>query len=110
MIDFSHANSRKDFRRQMEVCTDVSAQIAGGETRIIGVMIESNLVEGRQDLSPDRPLAFGQSVTDACLGWDDSLAALGALADAVKHRRAAAGRTRPAGTGAARRAKTAKHA
>jgi len=103
MIDFSHANSSKDFRRQTEVCTDVAGQIAGGEKRIIGVMIESNLIEGRQELSTDRELTFGQSVTDACLGWDASLAVLGALAASVTQRRAS-------GAGSARRAKTAKRA
>ena len=89
MIDFSHANSRKDYRRQIDVCREVSAQIAAGEARIVGGMIESHLVEGRQDLVPGRPLAFGQSVTDPCLGWEDSAALLEVLADAVRKRRTA---------------------
>ena len=72
MIDCSHANSRKDYRRQREVCADVCEQIAQGEDRVVGVMIESHLVEGRQDLVPGKTLSFGQSITDACLGWDDS--------------------------------------
>jgi len=90
MIDCSHANSRKDFKQQLKVCDEVAAQIAGGEERIIGVMVESNLVEGRQDLVAGTPLRFGQSVTDACLGWDDSVAALKTLAAAVRKRRALA--------------------
>jgi len=87
MIDCSHANSRKDYRRQREVCADVCAQVAQGENRVIGVMIESHLVEGRQDLVPGKPLGFGQSITDACLGWDDSLKLLAALAQSVARRR-----------------------
>jgi len=90
MIDCSHANSRKDYKLQLQVCREVAAQIAGGEARIVGLMIESHLVEGRQDLVPGKPLTFGQSITDACLGWDDSFAALETLAAAVKKRRALA--------------------
>ena len=66
---------------------DLSAQIAQGERRIIGVMVESHLVEGRQELEPGKPLEFGKSITDACLGWSDSTVLLAALADAVKQRR-----------------------
>jgi len=87
MIDCSHANASKDYRRQLEVARDVSAQLAAGERRIIGVMVESHLVEGRQDLESARPLVFGQSITDACLGWDDSRGVLDTLAEAVKRRR-----------------------
>lgn len=87
MIDFSHANSRKDFRRQLDVCRDVAGQIAGGSRAIFGVMIESHLVEGRQDLTPGTQPTFGQSITDACLGWDDSFGALETLAGAVRRRR-----------------------
>jgi 3-deoxy-7-phosphoheptulonate synthase len=87
MIDCSHANASKDYRRQAEVAADIGRQIAGGERRIVGVMVESHLVEGRQDLEPGRPLAFGQSITDACLGWDDSVKLLGSLAEGVKARR-----------------------
>jgi 3-deoxy-7-phosphoheptulonate synthase len=87
MIDCSHANASKDYRRQAEVAADIRRQIAGGERRIVGVMVESHLVEGRQDLEPGRALAFGQSITDACLGWDDSVRLLGALAEGVKARR-----------------------
>lgn len=88
MVDFSHANSNKQFKRQLDVARDVGAQIAAGDERIFGVMIESHLNEGRQDLVPGKPLAHGVSVTDACLGWDDTVAALDILADAVQVRRA----------------------
>lgn len=90
MIDFSHANSQKQFKRQMDVCADVCAQIAGGSDYISGVMIESHLVEGRQDLVDGKgleALVYGQSVTDACIGWEDSEKALFALAEAVEQRR-----------------------
>jgi 3-deoxy-7-phosphoheptulonate synthase len=87
MIDFSHANSRKDFKRQVEVAKDVAGQMIGGDDRIFGVMVESNLKEGRQDLRPGLALDHGVSITDACLGWDDSLAVLETLADAVRRRR-----------------------
>ena len=89
MVDFSHGNSRKQFKLQMEVSENVAAQLAGGEDRIVGVMVESHLVEGRQDISPDKPLTYGQSVTDACIGWDDSLTVLEQLAAAVRARRVA---------------------
>ncbi len=92
MIDVSHDNSRKDHRRQPEVARDVAAQVAEGEQGIVGVMIEGNLVAGRQDLdlSPGAAarLAYGQSVTDACLGWEDTVPALRELAAAVRARRA----------------------
>jgi len=87
MIDCSHANAAKDYRRQAAVAADIASQIAGGERRIVGVMVESHLVEGRQDLEPGRALAFGQSITDACLGWDDSVKLLNGLAEAVSARR-----------------------
>jgi 3-deoxy-7-phosphoheptulonate synthase len=87
MVDCSHANSRKDFRRQREVCADAGAQVAQGERRLIGVMIESHLVEGRQDLVAGKPLTFGQSITDPCLGWEDSVQLLAGLAEAVTRRR-----------------------
>ena len=87
MIDFSHANSAKQFKRQLDVARDVAAQLAAGDDRIVGVMIESHLKEGRQDLTPGKPLEYGVSVTDACLGWDDTLVVLDILANAVKARR-----------------------
>ena len=89
MIDFSHANSRKDYRRQMEVGADVGGQIAVGERRIAGVMIESHLQAGRQDLVPGKPLAYGQSITDACISFDDSVPLLESLAENVRRRRRA---------------------
>ncbi|WP_434631621.1 3-deoxy-7-phosphoheptulonate synthase AroG [Chromobacterium sp. CV08] len=87
MVDFSHANSRKDYRRQMEVSADVAGQIAGGDRNIFGVMVESHLVEGRQDQKPGCELKYGQSITDGCLGWDDTEKLLTQLADAVRARR-----------------------
>ena len=87
MVDFSHGNSRKQFKLQLEVSDSVAGQMAAGEDRIVGVMVESNLVEGRQDLSPYKPLTYGQSVTDACINWEDSLKVLDQLAAAVRARR-----------------------
>jgi len=87
MVDFSHANSRKDYRRQMEVADDVAGQLAAGDQHIFGVMVESHLAEGRQDLKPGCELKYGQSITDACIGWDDSASVLKVLSDAVKVRR-----------------------
>lgn len=87
MIDFSHANSSKQFKKQMDVCADVCQQIAGGEKAIIGVMVESHLVEGNQSLESGEPLAYGKSITDACIGWEDTDALLRQLANAVKARR-----------------------
>ena len=90
MIDLSHANAEKQYRRQVEVAGDVAGQIGSGARQIVGVMVESHLVEGRQDLHPGKPLRFGQSITDACLGWEDSIAVLDTLADAVRKRRQSA--------------------
>jgi 3-deoxy-7-phosphoheptulonate synthase len=87
MIDCSHANAAKQYQRQMDVARDIAGQIGRGERRIVGVMAESHLVEGRQELEPGKPLLFGQSITDACLGWSDSVELLGALAEGVKKRR-----------------------
>lgn len=86
MIDCSHANSRKLHRRQQYVCRDICAQLSDGDCRIMGVMIESHLVEGAQSMS-NKPLVRGQSVTDACLGWDDTIVLLEQLAEAVDARR-----------------------
>ncbi|WP_043764556.1 3-deoxy-7-phosphoheptulonate synthase [Algiphilus aromaticivorans] len=85
MIDFSHANSQKEHKRQISVGQDVGAQIAEGDNRIVGVMVESHLQEGRQDLGGE--LTYGQSVTDACIGWDDTVAVLRELAGNVAQRR-----------------------
>jgi 3-deoxy-7-phosphoheptulonate synthase len=90
MIDCSHANSGKSHLRQPAVCRDVAAQIAGGDRRIVGVMLESNLVAGAQQHVPGRELVYGQSITDACIGWDETHTLLGELARAVRARRSAA--------------------
>ena len=87
MIDASHGNSSKQYRRQVEVAADVAAQIAGGERRIVGVMIESHLEDGRQDLLPGVPLKRGVSITDACLGFGQTVPVLRDLARAVSVRR-----------------------
>lgn len=87
MIDFSHANSNKDYRRQALVCHDVAHQIAAGNPNIFGVMIESNLVAGSQKLIPGRPLNYGQSITDACIDWAETHTLLAELAAAVRTRR-----------------------
>lgn len=87
MIDFSHANSSKQHERQMIVGSDVAGQIANGDMRISGVMIESNLVAGRQDQVEGEELVYGQSITDACIDWDSSVVLLEELAAAVRQRR-----------------------
>ncbi|TQV87795.1 3-deoxy-7-phosphoheptulonate synthase [Aliikangiella coralliicola] len=84
MIDFSHANSLKQFAKQIEVGEDVAAQIESGQKKIAGVMIESHLIEDRQDVVKGKPLTYGQSITDACLGWDATEVLLHRLADAVQ--------------------------
>ena len=89
MIDFSHANSAKEYQRQHDVAADVGRQLAAGERRIVGVMVESHLNAGRQDLLPGKELEYGVSITDACLGWDDTAKLLDTLADAVRKRRVA---------------------
>jgi 3-deoxy-7-phosphoheptulonate synthase len=86
MIDVSHGNSLKKAENQVPVCAAIGRTIARGDTRIIGVMVESNLVAGRQDMVPGKPLTYGQSITDACLGWDESAQTLKQLADAVRKR------------------------
>jgi 3-deoxy-7-phosphoheptulonate synthase len=86
MIDCSHANSGKDYKRQGAVCRDVAAQIRAGRQNIMGVMVESNLVEGAQKLVNGSPLTYGQSITDACIGWDETYQLLGELAKAVRER------------------------
>lgn len=87
MVDLSHGNSDKDHRRQPLVARAIAEQIAEGSTRIFGVMIESHLVGGRQDQRPNEPLTYGQSITDACLGWEDTVPVLEELAAAVRVRR-----------------------
>ena len=87
MIDASHGNSSKKAENQIPVCADISRQIANGDRRIVGVMVESYLVAGRQDLVPGRDLTYGQSVTDACIGWEDTVEVLERLSEAVRQRR-----------------------
>ena len=87
MIDFSHANCLKQCQRQLVVADDVGEQIASGDKRIMGVMIESHLKAGRQDYISGQALEYGQSITDACLGWDDTVNLLKNLAKAVQQRR-----------------------
>jgi 3-deoxy-7-phosphoheptulonate synthase len=87
MVDCSHANSQKKFHKQIDVCRDIAHQLQTGQDNIFGVMIESHLFEGRQDLVEGSTLIYGQSITDACIGWDDSEMLLRELADAVKQKR-----------------------
>ena len=89
MIDFSHANSRKQHEKQIDVARDVASQIRRGNLHIMGAMIESHLVAGRQDLIPGKELTYGQSITDACINWDESVPILEQLAAAVRERREA---------------------
>ena len=86
MIDFSHANSSKQFKKQMDVCSDVCEQIKNGNHSIFGVMVESHLVEGRQNLEDGTAETYGQSITDACIGWDDTEKLLAQLAEASESR------------------------
>ncbi len=92
MIDCSHANSSKSHEKQLDVVGDIAAQLAAGSTRVFGVMVESHLQSGAQKFTPGKDdsqkLEYGRSITDACLGWDDSCAALERLSQAVKARRA----------------------
>jgi 3-deoxy-7-phosphoheptulonate synthase len=88
MVDFSHGNSSKDPRKQADVGHEVAKQLIAGEARICGVMMESHLKGGRQDLIPGKPLQYGVSITDGCLGWEESRAVLEELAEAVRRRRA----------------------
>lgn len=87
MVDCSHANSQKQYRLQLDVAKDIGEQIALGESRIMGVMIESHLQEGRQEHTPGCALEYGKSITDACLGWDDTVNLLQNLAESVRARR-----------------------
>jgi 3-deoxy-7-phosphoheptulonate synthase len=91
MVDCSHANSSKQHEKQIEVARDIAAQISGGSRSVFGVMVESHLTAGAQKFSPgkDNPakLAYGQSITDACIGWEDSVGVLLGLSNAIKARR-----------------------
>lgn len=86
MVDMSHGNSSKQHKRQIEVCNDIADQIKSGENRITGVMIESNIKEGNQKADDLSNLTYGQSITDACIGWEDTKECLHRLADSVKIR------------------------
>ena len=87
MVDFSHSNSSKNAQKQMDVGADIARQLSGGEERIFGIMVESHLKAGRQDLVPGKPLAYGQSITDGCISWEDTHTLLDTLADGVRQRR-----------------------
>jgi len=87
MIDCSHANSEKNHERQIDVARNIAGQVASGDDRIMGVMIESHLNAGRQDLVRGQPLQYGVSITDACIAWDATVEVLRDLADAVRRRR-----------------------
>ena len=87
MIDASHANSRKIPARQVDVASDIATQVARGNESIFGIMLESNLVEGRQDVVSGQDLTYGQSITDPCMAWDDTVSLLQELATAVRLRR-----------------------
>ncbi len=87
MIDFSHANSQKQYKKQIEVAKNIAQQVAEGDQRIMGAMIESHLVEGRQDCNNKDDLVYGQSITDACISWEDSFDVLTELSEAVQQRR-----------------------
>jgi 3-deoxy-7-phosphoheptulonate synthase len=89
MVDCSHANSQKDHKNQVRVAESLAQQLAAGSTAIFGVMIESNLIEGRQDVVAGKPLRHGQSITDACLGFAETRPVLELLASAVRNRRRA---------------------
>ena len=87
MIDFSHSNSAKNPQKQVDVAADVAGQIGAGDARIFGVMFESHLKAGRQDLVPGKELVYGMSITDGCIGWEDCRKVLEILADGVRQRR-----------------------
>jgi 3-deoxy-7-phosphoheptulonate synthase len=89
MVDCSHANSSKQYRRQLDVGVDIAGQLAAGERRIVGAMVESHVNPGRQDLVPGNALEYGVSITDACLGWADTVNLLDTLAEGVRKRRVA---------------------
>ena len=87
MVDFSHSNSSKNPQKQMDVGADIARQLSHGEERIFGIMVESHLKGGRQDLQPGKALAYGQSITDGCISWEDTHKLLETLADGVRRRR-----------------------
>ncbi|MCH2108567.1 MAG: 3-deoxy-7-phosphoheptulonate synthase, partial [Polyangiaceae bacterium] len=87
MVDLSHANSNKNHENQPKVASDLAKQIAGGNRGLVGVMIESNITAGRQNAAPGKPLTYGQSITDACLGFEETVPVLEELAESIKARR-----------------------
>ena len=87
MVDMSHGNSSKQHKQQIDVCKNICGQLASGESRITGVMIESNLVEGNQSVTKKEDLIYGQSITDACLSWEDTMGCLDSLSEAIIKRR-----------------------
>lgn len=87
MIDMSHANSQKQHRNQLKVSRDIAEQLSGGNNDIVGCMIESHLVEGRQTIEPNKPLVYGQSITDACIDFEQTKGVIAELANAVQRRR-----------------------
>ena len=84
MVDMSHGNSKKQYKKQIEVCENICDQLLSGEKRIAGVMIESNLIEGKQEIKKKSDLIYGKSITDACLGWEDTRSCLNKLAESLK--------------------------
>ena len=86
MVDMSHGNSSKQHKKQLEVCADIANQLAAGENRITGVMIESNIEEGNQSANNKADLIYGKSITDACINWEDTLVCLNQLSEAVQKR------------------------
>ena len=86
MVDMSHGNSSKQHQKQLEVCADIANQLAAGENRITGVMIESNIEEGNQSANNKADLIYGKSITDACINWEDTLVCLNQLSEAVQKR------------------------
>ena len=87
MVDCSHGNSRKDAANQAGVAGDIAAMLSSGDDSIFGLMLESNLEAGRQDVVQGKPLRYGQSITDACIGWEDTVQILEALSEAMKQSR-----------------------
>ncbi|MGH2492948.1 MAG: 3-deoxy-7-phosphoheptulonate synthase, partial [Candidatus Limnocylindria bacterium] len=95
IVDASHGNSERDYLRQPAVAEEIAAQIAAGERGITGVMVESFLVAGRQELTEPARLLYGQSITDACIGWEDTVTVLQGLAAAARARRVSGEGQRP---------------
>ena len=87
MVDCSHANSYKQHEKQMDVGQSVATQVSAGDERVFGVMIESHLIAGRQNASPEIELRYGQSITDACIGWEETEELLHIFSQAVRGRR-----------------------